>query len=186
MTREGAPGAAAMNERIRMKATIAGLALAALAGLAQASPLLSDEWAARACEQWNKTPALTDDLADKWIKNDGGKGFKVIHLYRTECGEATRSELRIAAKDGKALCVYGGKVETAQLDRGVDYVMHAATEKWGEMGRGDYGPMRAMMFGRLAFVGPKLEAMSVMGPFEQFLLLVGKVEGDTASCPAAS
>ena len=65
MTREGAPGAAAMNERIRMKATIAGLALAALAGLAQASPLLSDEWAARACEQWNKTPTLTDGLADK-------------------------------------------------------------------------------------------------------------------------
>jgi len=28
--------------------------------------------------------------------------------------------------------------------------------------------------------------MSVMGPFEQFLLLVGKVEGDSASCPAGN
>ena len=38
--------------------------------------------------------------------------------------------------------------------------------------------MRAMMLGRLAFIGPKLEARSVMGPFENFLLLVGKVEGE--------
>lgn len=166
-----------------MNKTITCLALVALAGAAQAAALMSELWTAKACEQWNKTPSLTDDLADKWIKNDGGKGFKVIHLYRTECGEASRTELRVAPKDGKALCAYGGKVETAKLDAGVDYVMHASTERWGEMGRGDYGPMRAMMFGRLQFIGPKLEAMSVMGPFENFLLLVGKVEGETAACP---
>ncbi|HMR71111.1 MAG TPA: SCP2 sterol-binding domain-containing protein [Rubrivivax sp.] len=52
------------------------------------------------------------------------------------------------------------------------------------MGRGQYGPMRAMMFGALRFSGPKMEAMGVMGPFEQFLLLVGKVAGDSAACPA--
>jgi putative sterol carrier protein len=62
--------------------------------------------------------------------------------------------------------------------------MSAETARWLEMGRGEYGPMRAMMFGRLAFVGPKMEAMSNMGPFESFLLLVGKVPGDTSSCPA--
>ena len=62
--------------------------------------------------------------------------------------------------------------------------MHATTAHWGEMGRGQYGPMRAMMFGALRFSGPKMEAMGVMGPFEQFLLLVGKVAGDTAACPA--
>lgn len=107
----------------------------------------------------------------------------MIHLYRTECGEATKVELRIALEDGKAQCRYGGKVETTRLDGGVDYVMHAATARWGEMGRGEYGPMRAMMFGRLEFIGPKLEAMGVMGPFESFLLLVGKVPGDTAACP---
>jgi hypothetical protein len=28
-----------------------------------------------------------------------------------------------------------------------------------------------------------MEAMGVMGPFEAFLLLVGKVPGDTAACP---
>ncbi|MBP6778574.1 MAG: SCP2 sterol-binding domain-containing protein [Piscinibacter sp.] len=169
-----------------MNKPIACLALAAatlLAGAARAEPLMSDAWTAKACEQWNKTPILTDDLADKWIKNDGGKGFKVIQLYRTDCGEASRTELRVTRKDGKALCSYGGKVETVKLDSGVDYVMHASTARWTEMGRGDYGPMRAMMFGRLEFVGPKMEAMGVMGPFESFLLLVGKVEGDTTACP---
>jgi putative sterol carrier protein len=166
-----------------MKTTITLLALATCAGAAQAATLMSEEWTASACEQWNKTPSLVDDLASSWIKNDGGKGYKVIHLYRTECGEATRTELRIAPKDGKAACAYGGKVETTKLDSSVDYVMHASTERWGEMGRGDYGPMRAMMFGRLEFNGPKMEAMSVMGPFEDFLLLVGKVAGQTAACP---
>jgi putative sterol carrier protein len=172
------------EERSGMKHVIAAVGLMGIAGAVQAAPaLLSGEWAASACEQWNRTPSLTDELADKWVKNDGGKGFKVIHLYRTECGEASKTELRIAAKNGKAACTYGGKLETTTLDSGVDYVMHATTDRWGEMGRGEYGPMRAMMFGRLQFSGPKMEAMSVMGPFENFLLLVGKVEGDTAACP---
>jgi putative sterol carrier protein len=52
------------------------------------------------------------------------------------------------------------------------------------MGRGEYGPMRAMFFNRLQFEGPRFEAMGNMGPFESFLLLVGKVPGDAASCPA--
>jgi putative sterol carrier protein len=43
--------------------------------------------------------------------------------------------------------------------------------------------MKAMMFGRLKFVGPKVEAMTVMGPFEIFLKLPGKIAGDKA-CPA--
>ena len=51
-------------------------------------------------------------------------------------------------------------------------------------GRGDCGPLKAMMFGLLEFGGPKREAMGNMGPFENFLLLVGKVESDTAACPA--
>ena len=50
--------------------------------------------------------------------------------------------------------------------------------------RGEDGPMKAMMFGRLEFAGPKMEAMGNMGPFENFLLLVGKVPGSTQACPA--
>ncbi len=48
-------------------------------------------------------------------------------------------------------------------------------------GKGEYGTMRAMMFGRLEFEGPKGEAMSNMTPFENFQL--GKVPSDTGSCP---
>ena len=146
--------------------------------------LMSADWARLACAAWNADPVLTDKLVESgWIDNDGKRGFKVMQIYRTDCKDSPRVEMRIAKKDGKALCVYGGKVETAKLDSGKDYVMHATTQRWVEMGRGKYGPMRAMMFGRLEFEGPKLEAMGNMGPFENFLLLTGKVASDSASCP---
>lgn len=162
----------------------AWMLLACAASTAHAGTrLMTADWAIAACEQWNQTPALLDGLAGDWIRNDGGKGFKVIQLYRTECGETSRVELRIGAKEGKARCLYGGKPETVSMNTSVDYTMHATTLHWTEMGKGDYGPMRAMMFGRLEFVGPKMEAMSVMSPFEAFLLLVGKVPGETTACP---
>ncbi len=147
-----------------------------------AAPLLSAEWTAQACEAWNQNPILTSELAERWIKNDGGRGYKIIHLYRTDCGENTKVEMKIVPQGGKAICAYGGKVQHTSLNMDMDYVMHAETKRWREMGAGEYGPMRAMMFGRLKFDGPKAEAMRVMGPFEQFLLLPGKVPGDD-SCP---
>lgn len=159
------------------------LATASLLSLsAQATPLMSTDWATQACQAWNNNPALTDELAEKWIKNDKGRGYKVLHLYRTECGEDSKVELTISAKNGKALCTYGGAIQHTALDSGSDYLMHAETKRWKEMGAGEYGPMRAMTFGRLKFEGPKVEAMRVMGPFEQFLLIPGKVPGDDA-CP---
>ncbi len=165
-------------------ASIAAILITAFAGAAHAAPaMMSAEWTAQACDAWNKDADLTTGLADKWIKNDKDRGYKIIHLYRTDCGEATQTELKIVAKDGKAMCVYGGAVQNTRLDHTVDYTMHATTEKWNEMGAGEYGPMKAMMFGRLKFTGPKMEAMSVMGPFEAFLKLPGKIAGDKA-CPA--
>lgn len=77
----------------------------------------------------------------------------MIHFFRTDCADRARVEMRITEKDGKALCTYGGAVET-KLDASVDYTMSAETARWKEMGWGDYGPMRAMMFGRLKFQGP--------------------------------
>ena len=79
-----------------------------------------------------------------------------------------------------------GEIVTVQgtpLDSGADYVMHASTQRWLEMGAGDYGPMKAMMLGRLSFKGPYGEAMGNMGPFTNFLLLVGKVPSDSSICP---
>ncbi len=162
------------------------LALAAV-GLvslsAQAAPMMSADWAVQACQSWNNNPILTDELAEKWIKNDKGRGYKVMHMYRTDCGETTKIEMTISAKNGKALCSYAGPIQHTTLDLDSDYLMHAETKRWKEMGAGEYGPMRAMMFGRLKFEGPKGEAMRVMGPFEQFLLIPGKVRGEDA-CPA--
>ena len=158
-------------------------ALLALSSLAQAAPvMMTPEWAAQACEAWNQNAILTTGLGDKWIKNDNKRGYKIVQMYRTDCDEAVKVELKIIDKDGKAICASGGKPEN-NPDFDVDYLMHAKTERWIQMGKGEYGPMKAMMFGRLEFKGPMMEAMSVMGPFEQFLLLAGKVPGDTSTCP---
>lgn len=146
-------------------------------------PLMSPEWTAQACDAWNKDATLTTGLAGDWIKNDKGRGYKIVHMYRTDCGEATKTELKIVARDGKAMCAYGGAVQNPNPDHSVDYTMHAETTRWQEMGAGEYGPMRAMMFGRLKFQGPRAEAMGVMGPFEAFLRLPGKIPASTA-CPA--
>lgn len=55
--------------------------------------------------------------------------------------------MRITEKDGKALCTYGGAGET-KLDASVDYTMSARDRPLGRIGRGAYGPLRAVMFGR--------------------------------------
>ena len=165
------------------KSLISLTLLAGFASGANAAPLMSAEWATQACSYWNTNPALTTELAERWAKNDGGRGYKVIHMYRTDCGENTKVEMTISTKGGKTTCVYAGPIQHASMNYDMDYTMHAETKRWREMGAGEYGTMRAMMFGRLKFDGPKGEAMKVMGPFEQFLLIPGKVPGDDA-CPA--
>ena len=167
-------------------ALMAGMMLIAATTARAADPvLMSAEWAAAACAAWNADPVLTRDLVESgWIGNDKGRGFKVMQVFREDCGDRPSAELRVALEDGKALCVFGGAVETKPPDPGADYVMFATTERWQEMGRGEYGPMKAMAFGRLGFKGPKMEAMGNMGPFTNFLLLVGKVDADVSTCPA--
>ncbi len=173
-----------MNYRLKSITAISALVLSAIAGTATAAPvLMSAEWAANACESFNKNPILTDGLGGKWIENNKGRGYKVIHLYRSDCEDSQQVEMVINDKGTKAFCSYGGEIKHANLDSSADYLMYATTEKWHDMGAGEYGPMKAMMFGRLKFQGPKMEAMSVMKPFEQFLLLAGKVPSTEASCP---
>jgi putative sterol carrier protein len=170
-----------MKSPLLLGIVCAGLAQQATA---QAPVLMSAQWAAPACEAWNQDAVLTGELAESgWIKNDKGRGYKVMQLFRTDCGKQPTAEMRIALKDGKAVCVFGGAVETTKLESGADYVMSADTARWIEMGKGEYGPMKAMMFGYLEFSGPKFEAMGNMGPFSSFLRLVGKVPGETSSCP---
>jgi putative sterol carrier protein len=164
-----------------MKVALTSLAIGLLSATAAhaGTPYMSAEWAAQACQSWNATPALANELGAKWIKNDKGRGYKIIHMFRTDCGVDTKVELKIVPQGGKALCTYGGKVVDANLDYDVDYQMHATTSNW----KSDMNPATAMLFGNLKFDGPKLEAMSVMGPFKGFMTLASKVPGD-AACPS--
>ena len=161
----------------------AAVLFSVLVASAYAAPvLMSSEWAKSACDAWNADTVLTDKLTD-WLKNDKGRGYKVMQIYRSDCENSPKVEMRIENKDGKAWCAYGGMAEHKELDSGADYLMHADTKRWQEMGAGEYGPMKAMMFSRLKFSGPKMEAMGNMGPFGNFLMLVGKVDSDASSCP---
>lgn len=165
--------------------TTLGLAML-ISGTAQGAVFMDADWAASACEQWNASSTLTEGLAgDSWAANNAGRGYKIIHLYRDKCGPGSAVELEISDKDGKAMCTYGGAVKHTELNSDVDYLMHADDDDWTCMGEGKWGcgAMGAMMTGKLKFEGPKGEAMKVMGPFGDFLLLTGKVPGDKAACP---
>ncbi len=165
----------------------AAVALASLSALqsAEAAPvLMSPQWAADFCTAWNSTPQLSQGLAGEWLHDDKGRGYKIVEMYRDDCGKAGMVELKIVPKDAKAFCSYGG-VPKAAPDFDVDFLMHAKTADWQAMGHGDPGPMWAMMSGRLQFQGPKLVAMRAIKPFASFLLLVGKVPADDATCPSA-
>ncbi len=165
-------------------ALLAACACAATPTLAQSPVAMSALWAEAMCVAWNADATLTVKLVEsEWIKNDAGRGFKAMQIFRGDCLKSPRIEMQIALKDNKAICTYGGAAKTAKLDGGADYLMWAESTRWREMGSGEYGPMRAMMFGRLNFEGPMLEAMNNMGPFESFLLLVGKVPGEWSACP---
>lgn len=162
----------------------AALAALGLVSAAAAEPaMMGPQWAEAMCRAWNADATLTEALVESgWVENHKGRGYKVMQVYRADCADAARIELRVSARDGKAVCVYGGKAES-KLDGDADYLMWADTARWLEMGKGEYGPMRAMLFRRLRFDGPMNEAMANMGPFGSFLLLVGKVPGDSAACP---
>ncbi|MEA1050767.1 SCP2 sterol-binding domain-containing protein [Lamprobacter modestohalophilus] len=166
--------------------TIRSTALAALLATgslsAQAEVFMSEAWAKQACDAWNKNSTLTAELAD-WAKNDDGRGFKTIQMYRDKCGLGSKVELKISNKDGKAMCTYGGAVTNSNPDYGVDYLMHATDENWACMGSGECKAAGSMMTGKLKFSGPKMEAMGVMGPFNAFLALTGSVGGDKSTCP---
>lgn len=158
------------------------------AAWAQAPVALSGGWAEAMCNAWNADTVLTGQLVQSgWIKNDAGRGFKTMQIYRADCAGSPRVEMQIAlrndGKGDKAMCIYGGPAKTTPLSGSADYLMWAESARWREMGAGEYGPMKAMMFGRLNFEGPKMEAMGNMDPFANFLLLVGKVPGNWNACP---
>ncbi|MEN8214091.1 MAG: sterol-binding protein [Pseudomonadota bacterium] len=167
-----------------MKKLILALAITSLPAVASAD-FMDAAWAKKACDMWNGNGTLTGKLAgDEWAANNGGRGYKVIQVYRTECGAGSKVQLNIEDKGGKAMCTYGGKPDGKALNDDFDYVMHASDKNWTCIGKGEFGcgPKMAMGTFKLKFSGPKMEAMSVIGPFEQFLLLTGKVGGAKNPC----
>jgi putative sterol carrier protein len=165
-----------------------------------AAPVIADTymdaaWAQKACNAWNASATLTGQLVDmdindngggySWTKNNAGRGYKLVQMYRSSCGEASKIQLTIQEKDGKAMCVAAGKPDGKAMNFAVDYLMHASDKNWACMGKGSFGcgAMGAMMSGKLKFKGPKVEAMKVMSPFGAFLKVAGTTAGDKASCP---
>ena len=171
---------------MRSLTCVLGACALVLNGAAFAAPVfMSADWARDACTAWNADAALGKNLVESgWAANTKNRGYKLLRVARRDCpATGPKAELRIEPRDGRATCTQGVVAGSAPLDGDADYLMTADTKRWQEMGRGEYGPMKAMMFGRLSFEGPMGEAMGNMGPFEGFLQLVGKVPGDIASCP---
>jgi len=149
-----------------------------------ATTFMDANWADKICKAWNQNNTLTTELGKKWVKNNANRGYKLIQIYRDKCGKSSKIQLIIADKGGKAICTKGGKPDGKKVNTDVDYVMHASDKDWTCIGKGSFGcgAMGAMSTGKLKFNGPKMEAMSVMGPFGDFLTLTGKVAGDKNSC----
>ena len=170
---------------MKLRTVVAALACLSASSAYAAPVFMSTDWAVQACDGWNANDELTTGLAGDWIDNNADRGYKIIQIYRKDCKDSPRVELNISKEDGKAMCTYGGAVKHDTLNDEVDYVMYATDEDWMCIGEGKWGcgPKLAMMTGKLKFEGPKMEAMGVMGPFEQFMLLTGKVEADRTSCP---
>ena len=189
-------------------AVLGGVVLGLLSTSTMAVEFMDATWAKQACAAWNKDAVLTEKLAQmpedmfgegyQWIKNDAGRSYKIITLSRDGC-KAPKVQLNIAEKNGKAMCIYGGKLDGKELNMAVDYYMHATDADWTCMG-GKWewetnkkrkrklvsaprcGVMGSMMTGKLKFAGPKMEAMKVMDPFANFLKLTGKVAATKTAC----
>ncbi len=139
---------------------------------------MDEEYAKEFCELWNKTPELTEGLA-KWAKKAGKKGYRIIRFYRQDCGGPEKAvELHIAPKDGKAICIYGGKATKEKPD----FLMYATDKNWKSLAKGEFGFMGMGIMTKMTFKGSKIEAMRNMGPFKTFLKNLNKVP-HTMECP---
>ncbi|WP_029521621.1 SCP2 sterol-binding domain-containing protein [Persephonella sp. IF05-L8] len=149
-------------------------------GFSHATPkLMDEEYAQQFCELWNKTPKLVDGLgkwASKAIKEK--REYRIIRFYRKKCGADKAVELHIAPKDGKAICIYGGKA----TDEKADFIMSATDEDWKSLAKGEFGFAGMGILSKLDFIGSKWEAMNNMGPFKAFLLNIDKIP-HTMECP---
>lgn len=106
-----------MNTRcLRLPKAVLGLVFAGTApASAQTTPVaMSAPWAQAMCNAWNADAGLTEKLVEsRRMKNDAGRGFKTMRIYRADCPKSARIESQIALKDNNAKCVYGGAWSTS-------------------------------------------------------------------------
>ena len=170
-----------------LKQTLMGAFALGISAPTFADSFMDAKWAAALCEAWNTSKVLSEDLVrDEWMANNS-RGYKLIRMFREECGEVTQIQLTIEARDGKAFCSYGGAADDQKLEKTVDYQLSASDRRWTEMGSGEYGPFKAMMFGYITVKGPYDEAMYHMKPFSEFLALAGAIPGEKGAehCPSS-
>lgn len=160
-----------------MKKTITLLMSLLFVANIQAATFMSVEWAEEFCDAWNENDSLMADLGSSFIENDGGRGYKMMVMYRRDCSTLPKVQITLEQEDGLAICVDSGLVSESPNFKH-DYMMSAKTKNWKKMGAGDLGPAAAMMTGRLKFSGPKKEAMRFMGPFKGYLRLTGSLDAD--------
>jgi len=156
------------------------LGVLALAGSSLAAPVfMGEEYAKALCEEWNKTPRLVEELGKNefWASVPERKMF----LYREDCNDTKRIQLTIKNENGKAVCVYGGLAKDKKGPN--DFLMYAETKRWLEMARKEYGPMKAMMLGRLKYEAPKGVTKMNIGYFETFLDILDNPPHDASKCP---
>ena len=159
-----------------MKKTVTVLMSILFVANIQAAIFMSPEWAEEFCDAWNENDQLMTDLGGSFIENDGGRGYKMMVMYRRDC-RMPKVQITLEQEDGLAICVDSGLV-VESTNFAYDYLMSAKTKNWRKMGSGSLGPTAAMMTGKLRFSGPKKEAMRFIGPFKGFLRLTGAVETD--------
>ncbi|MEJ2330730.1 MAG: sterol-binding protein, partial [Gammaproteobacteria bacterium] len=76
-----------------MKKLLLTTALLALPFTANAG-FMDADWAKKACDGWNNTATLANELGgDEWAANDGGRGYKLIQMYRDECGADSKVQI---------------------------------------------------------------------------------------------
>jgi len=142
------------------KLLVLGLSFISLAAFSDANKI---------ADAYSNSSSPSDLVSSGWTKNDGGKGFKILQIVVKDSGQV--AELHI---DNSGAVVKTQDSASDNLDFNYDYKLIATKADWDDMGTGKSGPMYHMTLGGLSFKGPMGEAMNNMGPFEAFLINIGK------------
>ena len=123
-------------------------------------------------EDFNKSGGPSELVSSGWVKNDGGKNFKIVQIFVNHSFQSI--ELHIN-KSGKIITwIDSAKSADSSIDTDVDYQFFADIEDWHAISKGENDFMYHLTVGGLAFKGPMMEAMSKMQAIDQLLLIIAK------------